>query len=314
MEILHDYRSDGKEQPWRAKKLANSEYANLLAILHYCKTKRVSECADVLRFAITETGHLKLKQTWFCKSRLCPVCAWRRSKLHAANISQIIEEAQKRHKSGRWLFLTLTTKNTTSAQELSDEIAKYSNALRSMLKRKCLKDSVLGFFRGIEVTVNKETGAYNQHMHVLLFVKDSYFRAGNYITQEKWLKLWRKAMKLDYDPSVDVRAIKGSNPEERFKAVLEVAKYPVKSTDYLNGELDDNLKAVDDLENALHRKRLIAYGGLLKDIQKELNLRDVENENTDLIITGDEVEQEAETGDMITATWNGFDKQYYIKK
>ena len=189
---LHDYRN-GKERPWREKKEKNTVYADYLAvlaneflsILSSKKVARVSQCADVLRFAITDTGHLKLKQTWFCKSRLCPMCAWRRSIKYAVDTSRIIEEAVKRQPKGRWLFLTLTTKNTTNADDLSNEIKKYSVALRKMLRSEFLEDTVLGFSRGIEVTVNKENGTYNQHMHVLLFVKSTYFVRGNYLSKKE---------------------------------------------------------------------------------------------------------------------------------
>lgn len=286
-----------------------------LAVFSSKKVARVSQCADVLRFAVTDTGHLKLKQTWFCKSRLCPMCAWRRSIKYAVDVSKIVEEAVKREPNGGWLFLTLTTKNTTNADDLSKEIKSYSVALRKMLRSKSLKDMVLGFSRGIEVTVNKKDGTYNQHMHVLLFVKSTYFVRG-YLKKAKWIDLWREAMDLDYDPSVDVRAVKGETPDERFKAVLEVAKYPVKSTDYLSGDdeenFDNNLEIVRDLEEALYRKRLTAFGGLLKTIQKELNIKDIDSDKADLIATGEEVEQEAETGQEISARWDSWNKKYYI--
>jgi plasmid rolling circle replication initiator protein Rep len=42
------------------------------------------------------------------------------------------------------------------------------------------------------VTVNKNDGSYNQHMHVLLCVESAYFRKKeNYITQEEWVDLWQ---------------------------------------------------------------------------------------------------------------------------
>lgn len=312
---LHDYRN-GKEKPWREKKEQNTIYADYLAMLDYLKLARVSECADILRFAVTETGHLKLKQTWFCKSRLCPMCSWRRSIKYAVDTSKIIEEAVEREPKGRWLFLTLTTKNTTNAEDLRDEIKLYSGALRNMLRSKALKSLVHGFSRGIEVTVNKENGSYNQHMHVLLFVKASYFKGNNYLSQSDWVQMWRRAMKLDYDPSVDVRAIKGADADERFKAVLEVSKYPVKSMDYLAGEdkksVESNMKAIDDLETALYRKRMTAFGGLLKDIQKSLNITEAEDEKADLIAVGEDSEQEEETGREIVAKWDSWNRNYYI--
>lgn len=61
------------------------------------------------------------------------------------------------------------------------------------------------------------------------------------------------------------------------------------------------------MEEGLYKKRMIAYGGLLKIKHKELNLDDVEDGN--LINTSDE-----EKAHSIIAIWN-FEKQnYYLRK
>ncbi|UQF15374.1 protein rep (plasmid) [Enterococcus faecalis] len=315
--VLNDKRPNGKTNDWRNKKRMNEQYAEILDVLHYLKASKVSACADTLRFRVTDTGHLKLYQTWFCKSRLCPICSWRRSILHAYQVKQIVTEAVKREPKGRWLFLTLTTKNTTNAQDLASEISKMNTALRNLFRRKKVAKNLLGFLRATEVTVNKENCSYNQHMHVLLFVKSSYFKGSdNFISQEDWRNLWQQAMKLDYEPSVNIKAIKPKNKETGEKgligSVYEVAKYPVKATDFLNGSDEDNQTVVDDLEQALNRKRLIAYGGLLKIIQKELNLADAEDEKADLIHTGEEIDGE-ETEREVVATWDKQRKNYFIK-
>lgn len=45
-----------------------------------------------------------------------------------------------------------------------------------------------------------------------LLVESTYFKnTENYIDQGQWTGFWKKAMKLDYDPVVDVRAIKPKN-------------------------------------------------------------------------------------------------------
>lgn len=313
--VLKDKRPSGKVNDWQGKKRMNQEYAEILDVLHYLKASKVSTCADVLRFRVTNTGHLKLYQTWFCKSRLCPVCSWRRSILHAYQVKQIVTEAVKREPKGRWLFLTLTTKNTVNEQELAKEISKMNTALRNLFRRKKIAKNLIGFLRATEVTVNKQDGSYNQHMHVLLFIKSSYFNKKDYIDQEEWRNLWQKAMKLDYEPSVNIKAIKPKNKETGEKgligAVYEVAKYPVKATDFLNGSDKDNQTIVDDLEKALSRKRLIAFGGLLKVIQKELNIADAEDEKADLIHTGEEVDGE-ETEREVVAMWDKKRKNYFI--
>ncbi|WP_108307200.1 protein rep [Metalysinibacillus jejuensis] len=65
---------------------------------------------------------------------------------------------------------------------------------------------------------------------------------------------------------------------------------------------------VKDLENALSYKKLISYGGLLKEMHKKLNLDDVED--GDLIKVNDEKEDEGYT---VTAMWNWNRQNYYIK-
>src|SRR5699024_12804106 len=69
-------------------------------------------------------------------------------------------------------------------------------------------------------------------------------------------------------------------------AIDETAKYPVKDTDFMTDDEERNLQRLADLEEGLYRKRLISYGGLLKEIHKELNLDDAED--GDLIHTDDE--------------------------
>lgn len=319
--LLTDIKaSSGKKRPWTEKKIGNVAYADLLALSYYKKATRVSTCADVLRFAVTDTGHLKLKQTWFCKSRLCPMCAWRRSMKHGVMTNKIVDEAQKRYPSGRWLFLTLTTRNTTNANDLRAEVSEYSKAFKRLLGYSRVKDNVLGFVRGIEVTVNQDDHSYNQHMHALLLVKSTYFKnKKHYVKQDDWVELWQKAMRLDYKPSVHVSAVKKGDENEKTKAVLEVAKYAVKSFDYLGKsdgsdfDLEKHKAVLDDLENALERKRLTAFGGVLKEIQRELNLEDTESDKTDLVNVGDD-DDEQETEQMITAKWDSYQQNYIIKK
>lgn len=73
-----------------------------------------------------------------------------------------------------------------------------------------------------------------------------------------------------------------------------------------------NLQIVKDLEEGLFRKRLISYGGLLKEIHKELNLDDAED--GDLVKVNEENDDEKEDeGFTVTAMWNWNRQNYYIK-
>jgi len=316
--ILEDKRKNGKINDWQAKKIANLQYAELLNVLEFKKAGNVRSCAEVLVFKETTEGYFKLAQTWFCKSILCPMCNWRRAMKHSNQVIQVLSEAIKRKPTGRFLFWTLTTKNVLDGTELKQELSLMTEGFRRLIQYKKINKNLLGFFRAVEVTINKEDGSYNQHMHVLVFVKSTYFaNKENYITQDELSELWQKSLKLDYKPVVHVQVVKPkqrSNKEENtlLAAAKEVAKYPVKSTDYLTDDEQKNLKIVQDLEIGLKGKRMIAYGGIFKEIRKELKLKDVEEAE---LITTDSTEDEEETiAKEIVARWNWQRKNYYLEK
>ncbi|WP_312609138.1 protein rep [Mammaliicoccus sciuri] len=261
---------------------------------------------------------MKLYKAWFCKSKLCSLCNWRRAMKHSAQSKTIITEVMKRKPSCRWLFFTFTVKNVYDGEELNKSLSDMARGFRKMVQYKKVDSNLIGFMRTTEVTVNKKDNSYNQHIHAMMCFESSYFRSKkNYITHKEWQAFWKKAMKLDYDPNVFVTAIKSKVSSEQDKqaietAVNETAKYSVKSDDYLTDDEERNLQIVKDLEEGLFRKRLISYGGLLKEIHKELNLDDAED--GDLVKVNEENDDEKEDeGFTVTAMWNWNRQNYYIK-
>ena len=85
-----------------------------------------------------------------------------------------------------------------------------------------------------------------------------------------------KAMKLDYTPMVDIRAVKADKGKGLKGAILETAKYPVKPFDVTDKKTDftdqEKLQIVDDMLTGLHRKRQIGFGKLFKEIKKTWTL------------------------------------------
>ena len=318
-EVLSDKARDGKERPWVEKKKNNVSYYEILSILGLNKAERVSTCAEILRFEIVneQTYEKKLKQAWFCKSPLCPICNWRKAMKHSNQITRVVSEAMRQRKTARWLFLTLTVKNAWSGEELDDSLKAMTEGFRRMMLYKKVKKNLIGFVRSTEVTVNAQNGSYNQHMHILLCMKPTYFKGKeNYIEQNEWTSLWKKAMKLDYTPVVHVQIVKdvrkkevASNlPAGLASAVKETGKYAVKDADYLTGDMDTDVATVADLEQGLYKKRMIGWGGRLKEIYAELKLED---EN---LINVSEDDKEAENGIILVARWNWQKQNYYIDK
>lgn len=316
-ETLKDITKSGKQRPWREKKIDNVDYADILEILKIKKAYNVKQCGNVLEFKPSDDGYLKLYKTWFCKSKLCPVCNWRRAMKNSYQAQKVIEEVVKEKPKARWLFLTLSTKNAIDGETLERSLKHLTESFRRLFKYKKVSKNLIGFMRSTEVTVNKKDGSYNQHMHVLLCVENSYFKnKENYISQDEWIKLWQKALQVDYKPVANIKAIKPNKKGDKDiqAAIKETSKYSVKSSDYLTGNQEKDAEIVQDLEQGLYRKRMLSYGGLLKQKHKLLNLDDAEN--GDLIKTSDDetVTEEEEKAHSITAIWN-FEKQnYFLKK
>lgn len=249
------------------------------------KSSRVSECGTFLEFAheisadgvIAESG--KLHNANFCKDRLCPMCSWRRSYKIFAQVSQIMELIGKDYK---FLFLTLTVPNC-APYELSKTITRLISSWDRFYHYKAFKKAVKGYFRALEITRNKTTGEYHPHFHIVLAVSKSYGSNKDYIKHDEWLEMWRKAYKDSSITQVDIRLAKSKSKEtdsavdSLSSAVAEIAKYAVKSSDYIidNDEaLTD--KIVDELSSALFKRRLTAFGGVFKEAFEKLKLDDAE--------------------------------------
>lgn len=311
-----DITKNGKTRPWTPKKIANISYAELLQVLKYKKYHNVKQCGEVLEFKPSDTGHLKLYKAWFCKSKLCPLCNWRRAMKHSYQTQRVIEEVLKEHPKSRWMFLTLTVKNVYDGKTLERSLSDMTKAFNKMIRYKKISKNLIGYMRTTEVTVNKVNGSYNQHMHVLLSVKPTYFKSSNnYITQDEWTAFWKKALKVNYKPVVHIQSVKPNKKKNKAitSAIKETAKYSVKSSDYLTGDRDDKLKALYDLETGLYAKRLISYGGALKEALRRLKLDDAED--GDLVRTGedDEMSDIEADANSIVAIFNYKKQDYYLQ-
>src|SRR5699024_6954601 len=80
-----------------------------------------------------ETGEKTLYRVWFCKSRLCPMCNWRRAMKHGIQSQKVVAEVIKQKPTVRWLFLTLTVRNVYDGTELNKSLSDMSKGFIIMM-------------------------------------------------------------------------------------------------------------------------------------------------------------------------------------
>lgn len=185
--------------------------------------ERIIECSPTLRFRMAldpETGiqSLKLHTAHFCRVRHCPVCQWRREMMWRARFFKKLPSIIGDYPTARFLFLTLTVRNC-SIDSLRETLKEMNGSWKRLTKRK--EFPALGWVKTVEVTRGQDGDAH-PHFHVLLMVKSSYFSHG-YISQQRWRELWREAMRIDYDPSVRVTAVRNIKENVPREALLTEA-------------------------------------------------------------------------------------------
>ena len=183
---------------------------------------------------------------------------------------QQLPNIQERFPTHRWVFLTLTVKNPP-VTELRDTLKHMNDSWKRLIQTKRFKSGVAGFLRTTEVTRGNDGDMMaHPHFHALLLVKPSYFKGQGYIKQADWVEMWAKALRADYLPSVNVKAVKATLDEkgrkQLDKAICETLKYSVKPSD-LALERDKGAW-LHEMTKQVHKMRFIATGGVLKGILK----------------------------------------------
>lgn len=328
-DYLHSY--DDKERNWWKYKSQSTGLADRLLLVAkndqdeeskeiFKETAhKVRQCGNYLEFAKEPDGkHMKLFKAFFCKDRLCAMCQWRKELKVTYQMRKVIEQALITYPTGRFLFLTLTVRNV-KGDNLRSTLQSMNKGFRRMMNWKKVKTDVLGFIRSAEVTVNQKDLMYHPHLHVLLFVRASYFKGGHYFNHNEWQAMWKKAMNLDYDPMVNIQVIKPNKKrkdgESILSAVAEVGKYQVKPTSYLSEDKPKDAIIIKTLETELKQSRMATYGLVLKDIKKRLfeDNDDPDSKNADLVhVDGDDNDDVKATAEIVTACWNAKIKNYVV--
>jgi len=290
----------GKDKPWdkhrgNADKVANhyrgSEFKQYAARIDFC-----SQLLDFRLVPDADQGELKLKlsSARFCRVRTCPVCQWRRSLMWKAKAYKVLPKIVKDFPTHRWLFMTLTVKNC-QISELKETLTWMNKSWQRLTQLKAFPAE--GWLRSTEVTRGRD-GSAHPHFHCLLMVKPGYF-GKNYIKQSEWVEMWRRSLRIDYNPVLDVQAVKKG--EQPMQLVPELLKYCVKESD-----LVVDREWFIELTRQLHKMKAVVVGGILRQY-----LRDLENESEDLIGEDEKGEGNLDEGHLYFG-WNYFEKMYQL--
>lgn len=275
--VLQDISKTGKVRPWNERKRDSIKVASSYFRLGYDRrAEKIRSCGNYLEFKRYSDNTLKLWHASFCKSRLCPMCAWRKSLVIYHQVRECMEYLKEDYE---YIFLTLTVKNC-NFDELDTTLDNMKDGLNKLFRVKRIKNITRGLFYGFEITVNQESLTFHPHIHICVAVNKNYFKKG-YISQSEWTLTWRNSCRLEYNPIVHIEKFKGKIE----KAVAEAAKYTVKSADLIYDDefLQDVI--IQNLDDGLYQKRLIGYRGVFAEARKALKQEDVEN--MDLIDVGD---------------------------
>ncbi len=297
------YLSDlsDRDKPWD-KHRANSDlvvdyYQGLEEFQRYAE--RMDICSRLLDFRLIVDSHgyrLKLDRAYFCRVRNCPTCQWRRSLMWKAKAYKILPTVVGNYPGYRWLFLTLTVQNCLIF-DLRETIQWMNKSWQRMIQRKVFP--AIGWIRSTEVTRSKDDSAH-PHFHCLLMVNPGYFKRG-YLKQKDWLEIWGSCLRADYDPIVDIRALRrDSHPNE---LVPEILKYCVKEADLVS-----NREWFLELTRQMHRMRTIATGGVLKDYLKQLEKEPEDLIGKDELKAGNEIDE-----GHLYFEWKYQEKKYKLK-
>jgi len=134
-----------------------------------------------------------------CKRRYCPHCQdWREHARRAKTEKRVMQMEKSRGKA-RLKFLTLTIRNTG---DIDEECALLHRAMRNMIRSAWGKENIQRGCWVIEWTKNPGTPPHI-HIHAVIQTDKLYIPWGQLRTA------WRRALQADYEPFVNITALKG---------------------------------------------------------------------------------------------------------
>jgi len=263
------------EKNFKKHKIRTLPLYDKFSLFNIKKANQILDCGQSLYFHLkehiqTKERKLKLAEMYTCKDRFCPFCNWRRQMKYSKLVYNYLNALQSKKKL-RYIFLTLTVKNC-NIDDLRATIQHMNASFKRMKETVKWKNSILGYLRVLEYTIQKDnSNMIHPHFHTLLAVEPQYFdtKKNKYLTKNDFSKMWQKALRVDYEPVVDIRIVKPNSKKDKSAdaaVVAEMCKYPLKDTDV------SRLDALQfkDLYVQLKNIRNINAGGILKQVLNKM--------------------------------------------
>ena len=229
--------------------VSDAQYARLLA------------CGSYVGLQYDDAQRLRVTEACFCRARMCPMCAWRKS-LRTFVAMQDMVAAMPGYD---YILCTVTVPNV-GGSALGDEITRMYRRWRDMVRLPELR-AWCGWLRSTEVTYSPARGDYHPHIHALVAVKTTYWKSRAYVSQATAQRLWGLGI-------VDLRRVRDIG-----RGVAEVAKYAVKPLDVKVSDAEEASEVYRTLHNALHGRRLTQTSGCIRETLRALRV-DIEADDT----------------------------------
>lgn len=150
-----------------------------------------------------------------CHDRFCLACAQEKQRRVASNLTRTLTERYEltdpAQKTDRVRFLTLTLRSTTAP--LVDQIDRLYSCFGRFRHRKKILGSIRGGIAFLELTINRTTGLWHPHLHVLF--------EGSYLDKTLASITWKDVTGDSF--IVDIRQIRSARHAAGY-----VAKYASK--------------------------------------------------------------------------------------
>jgi len=223
--------------------------------------ERMCKCGNIVTFLLDETKEkVKVEKAEVCTGRFCPICQATKAKKDVLKISAVMDAIEELEGKA-FIFVTLTAPNVPG-EDLAKEINKYNKAFRYLMQDVPAVAKInKGYLRKLEVTYNKDRDDYHPHFHVVMAVESYYFKSRDYMRREKWLELWKSAMKDKRITQVDVKKAYRS---DSGTGAFEISKYVAKSCDYGSSQ-----NVFDVFYTALKGRQMLVANGLFKQYFKK---------------------------------------------